>query len=150
MIKNLKNTHPKDIFPNVDFMEFVNCPVFVIHGTSDVEINMSHAKELLKKIKKPYEPFFVEQAGHNNIESDQRFRNNYFLKLRDFLKNLKILHASKSEQELLEYCRAREWDKNINHLYQGMIPQMICVNKINEENNNNNNNSNININDISI
>jgi dipeptidyl aminopeptidase/acylaminoacyl peptidase len=44
MIPNIEKTHYKDIFPNINEIEYVNCPVFIIHGTKDNDIKIDHAK----------------------------------------------------------------------------------------------------------
>ena len=31
-------------------------------------VRVSHGEELFRRLKQPYEPFFVEGGGHNNLE----------------------------------------------------------------------------------
>jgi len=42
----LKKTPFYDIFPNVDRIKDVCCPVFIMHGTEDEVIEIEHAKVL--------------------------------------------------------------------------------------------------------
>jgi len=44
---------PFDIFPNIDRIEFVECPVFLIHGEKDEIVPFEHCLMLEKKIKIP-------------------------------------------------------------------------------------------------
>lgn len=42
----LKSTPFYDIFPNVDRIKDVTCPVFIMHGTDDEVIDINHSKLL--------------------------------------------------------------------------------------------------------
>ena len=70
VVIEFKFTLPGDMFPNIDRIKQVTCPLLVIHGTKDEIVPIEHSKELFEKaasIKKM--AFFVEGAGHNDIES---------------------------------------------------------------------------------
>jgi pimeloyl-ACP methyl ester carboxylesterase len=58
---------PFDMFENIERIDKVKCPVFIIHGKQDEVVPFEHAQALLKKIKTPYGPLFIDYAGHNNI-----------------------------------------------------------------------------------
>eukprot|EP01080_Neovahlkampfia_damariscottae_P002878 gene2878-4721_t len=73
-----------DMFPNVERIERVESPVFVIHGKEDELI-----PTLSKKCKKSYKPLFIEYAGHNNI-MDIYSVERYLKKIYDFLKYLNV------------------------------------------------------------
>jgi len=56
-----------DMFENIDRIDKVKCPVFIIHGRQDEVVPFDHAETLSKKIQTPYPPLFIDYAGHNNI-----------------------------------------------------------------------------------
>jgi len=106
VIQNLTKTKWFDIFVNIDKVRMTSVPVFVIHGTQDQEIPVHHGIELSEAAKHPYEPWIVSGAGHNNIEL--HWRNEYFEKLRDFIRflqkdvaNLQYKHRETNSQQLI-------------------------------------------------
>jgi len=56
-----------DMFPNLDRISDIECPVFLIHGKKDEVVPYDHSLELYRKLKYPYSPLYVENAGHNDI-----------------------------------------------------------------------------------
>jgi len=74
-----------DIFANQDKIHKIHTPIFVIHGTNDEVINVSHGKYLHELIPKEYSypAWFVENAGHNNIE--ESYMEEYFRRLTGFM-----------------------------------------------------------------
>lgn len=64
-------TLPWDMFPNVDRISNVTMPVFVIHGTNDEIVPFWNGEQLFLACQPKYraKPYWVEGAGHNNIES---------------------------------------------------------------------------------
>ncbi|KAK2412788.1 hypothetical protein P8452_73094 [Trifolium repens] len=58
-----------DIFKNIDKIRYVNCPVFVIHGTEDEIVDYSHGKRLWELSKEKYDPLWVKGGGHCNLET---------------------------------------------------------------------------------
>lgn len=74
-------TMPGDLFPNVDRIGDVPCPVYIVHGTKDEIIPFWHAEELVKNCRKDvgYPPYYVENGGHNNLEivARQPFYDNF-------------------------------------------------------------------------
>lgn len=59
------------MFPNVDRIRHVNCPVFVIHGTRDEVVPFQNGEELFEAIPKryKYKPLWVPNGNHNSLES---------------------------------------------------------------------------------
>ncbi|XP_024516092.1 alpha/beta hydrolase domain-containing protein 17B-like [Selaginella moellendorffii] len=53
---------------NIDKIGQVNCPVLVIHGTSDDVVDCSHGKQLWDLCKEKYEPLWLKGGGHCNLE----------------------------------------------------------------------------------
>jgi len=86
VIRDVKKSHWFDIFPNIDNIKKVKAPVFVIHGKQDEEIPIHHGEGLFDASPNKYEPWYVDNAGHNNIEL--HWRQDYFAKLGAFVKSL--------------------------------------------------------------
>lgn len=82
VVFNLRWTLPFDKFPNIDRVPNIEAPVFIIHGRRDEIVPFYHAEELYEKSKNKYPPYFVEGAGHNNVE---KFAFDYLTKIRNFL-----------------------------------------------------------------
>lgn len=83
VIFKLRFTLPFDIFPNIDRMKKVECPVLIIHSIKDEIVPFYHGKELFKAAKNAFEPLFLDGTTHNNIDkvSDVVFNHiNMFLK----------------------------------------------------------------------
>ncbi|KAI7747944.1 hypothetical protein M8C21_030569, partial [Ambrosia artemisiifolia] len=64
----VKRTYWFDIYKNIDKISLVNCPVLVIHGTSDEVVDHSHGKQLWELCKNKYEPLWLTGGGHCNLE----------------------------------------------------------------------------------
>jgi len=85
-----------DIFPNIDRIVKVTCPVFIIHGTEDLEVPIHHGKNLFAAVpdKYKYKPWWVPNRGHNNVIIGNE--REYFRKLTDFLQNAhKLIETEK-------------------------------------------------------
>lgn len=122
MIPKLKKTHYRDFFPNVELIKFVRAPVFILHGTRDREIPVRHAELMIEQLQQHsnnslIEPWYVEGAGHNNIELDKQWRKEYFLRLRDFFQVVKLNSESKTPADLLRKNKSEPWDSSFNHIY---------------------------------
>jgi pimeloyl-ACP methyl ester carboxylesterase len=64
----VKRTYWFDIYKNIDKMPLVNCPVLIIHGTSDEVVDCSHGKQLWDLCKEKYEPLWLKGGSHCNLE----------------------------------------------------------------------------------
>ena len=82
VVFNLRWTLPWDKFPNIKRMPNIECPVFVIHGTRDEIVPFYHAEELHKASKHKYDPYYVDGAGHNNVE---KFAEDYLAQINKFI-----------------------------------------------------------------
>jgi fermentation-respiration switch protein FrsA (DUF1100 family) len=62
---------PGDRFCNADVVQHIKSPVLVIHGTNDEIVPFWHGQELLMAVDKKFrfKPYWVENAGHNNVEA---------------------------------------------------------------------------------
>jgi pimeloyl-ACP methyl ester carboxylesterase len=84
---NFRFTMVWDKFPNVDYAPFIRCPVFIVHGTQDEVVPFWHGEELFLALEQCWraKPFWVEGAGHNNIEALLRPSGAFVDKLIEFL-----------------------------------------------------------------
>ena len=70
VVLEFKYTLPGDMFPNIDRMSKIKCPLLIIHGTKDEIVPMQHSIQLFNACQSSLkQAFYVEGAGHNNIES---------------------------------------------------------------------------------
>lgn len=70
VIIDFRFTLPGDMFPNIDRIKRVKCPLLIIHGTRDEIVPITHAQDLYRAAGSAVKfELYVEGAGHNNIES---------------------------------------------------------------------------------
>jgi len=76
-----------DKFPNIDYAPHIKCPVFIVHGTQDEVVPFWHGQDLWLNLEQKWraKPFWVEGAGHNNIEALLRPSGAFVDKLIEFL-----------------------------------------------------------------
>mmetsp|Transcript_1045 Transcript_1045/g.3109 ORF Transcript_1045/g.3109 Transcript_1045/m.3109 type:complete len:349 (+) Transcript_1045:236-1282(+) len=72
-----------DPFNNLREVAKIDAPVFILHGTADEEIPWKHGEMLRDACKRPYAPYWVDGAGHNNLV--EAAGDAYFVRLREFL-----------------------------------------------------------------
>ncbi len=84
---NFRFTMVWDKFPNIDYAPSIRCPVFIVHGTQDEVVPFWHGEELFLALEQCWraKPFWVEGAGHNNIEALLRPSGAFVDKLIEFL-----------------------------------------------------------------
>ena len=85
VVFNLRWTLPFDKFPNIDRMPNIECPVFVIHGRRDEIVPFYHARELHNATQHKYPPYYVDGAGHNNVE---KFASDYLQRIKQFISHV--------------------------------------------------------------
>jgi len=73
-----------DIFPNIDRIRLVRCPVFIIHGEEDEQVDFAHGRALQDAVPEQFqtEPYWVKRAGHNDIV--ERNRSEFFRRLKRY------------------------------------------------------------------
>jgi len=88
VIHDVKATYWFDVFQNLSRIKNVRSPVFVIHGTHDAEVPFDHGLALYEACPEEhaYDPWWVKEAGHNDVETKHRAM--YFEQLAGFLKAL--------------------------------------------------------------
>ncbi|KAJ0972810.1 hypothetical protein J5N97_020769 [Dioscorea zingiberensis] len=64
----VKRSYWFDIYKNIDKIPLVNCPVLIIHGTSDEVVDCSHGKQLWEHCKEKYEPLWLKGGNHCDLE----------------------------------------------------------------------------------
>lgn len=82
VVFNLRWTLPFDKFPNIDRMPNIDCPVYIIHGKRDEIVPFYHAQELHRQTRHKYPPYYVDGAGHNNVE---KFATDYCQRINQFI-----------------------------------------------------------------
>ena len=70
VILDFRFTLPGDMFPNIDRVKDITCPLLIIHGTRDEIVPIQHSMELYNACgSRKKSNYFVDGAGHNNIET---------------------------------------------------------------------------------
>ncbi|KAK8502855.1 hypothetical protein V6N13_003328 [Hibiscus sabdariffa] len=64
----VKRAYWFDIYKNIDKIPLVNCPVLIIHGTSDEVVDCSHGKQRWDLCKEKYEPLWLKGGNHCDLE----------------------------------------------------------------------------------
>jgi len=79
-----------DIYPNIDRIKNVKCPVMIIHGRLDQEVEMSHGLDLHRAVARELqrEPWWVPDRGHNDITDGPGKLAEYVRRIRRFLISL--------------------------------------------------------------
>ena len=99
VVFNLRWTLPVDYFPNIDRMPNIECPVYIIHGKRDEIVPFYHAQELHKATKNKYPPYYVDGAGHNNVE---KFASDYLPRIKQFIAHVDSYIIEKNRVRALE------------------------------------------------
>lgn len=76
-----------DMMLNQQLIKRCSVPVLVIHGTDDIVVPFSHAK-ILARATCVWDHLWLHGAGHNNIDSEPRFRRELCAKIDHFLATL--------------------------------------------------------------
>mmetsp|Transcript_25140 Transcript_25140/g.24071 ORF Transcript_25140/g.24071 Transcript_25140/m.24071 type:complete len:234 (-) Transcript_25140:61-762(-) len=68
---NFRFTLPGDMFPNIDRIAGISCPLLIIHGTRDNVVPFWNSERLFLQAPICYRarPFWVDGGGHNNLET---------------------------------------------------------------------------------
>ncbi|XP_001347181.1 hypothetical protein (macronuclear) [Paramecium tetraurelia strain d4-2] len=116
----IKQTPFYDIFPNVDRIKDVTCPVFIMHGKEDEIIDLHHATLLSNNCQRLYEYWEVENIGHQGIDTNDEHRKNYFYKLRDFIKLIQQENQTIKELKQRNTASPKQFGQH-NHYYDNKI-----------------------------
>ena len=79
-----------DIFPNINRIKKVKCPVMIIHGVLDEEVHISHGKALYDAVPEALKrnPWWVRDRGHNDITDGRAKVIEYVQRLKSFFESL--------------------------------------------------------------
>lgn len=90
-----------DIYPNLERICKVRCPVLVMHGTEDAEVPVSHGKQLYEATPAHLrrEPWWVQGKGHNDIGDTQAEELEYMRRIRAFLESIDAACQQNGEAE---------------------------------------------------
>jgi abhydrolase domain-containing protein 17 len=63
-----------DMFPNIDRIQHITAPIFIIHGTKDEVVPFWNGEELWLVAPKKWRtrPLWIDGGGHNNLETFYR------------------------------------------------------------------------------
>lgn len=81
---------PFEKFDNLGKIANVNCPVLVIHGKQDATIPFHHGEALFAAAKEPKSSFWIDAAGHNNINIYSIAGEGYLSAIRNFAASLNV------------------------------------------------------------
>lgn len=76
-----------DIYPNIDRIKRVKCPVFILHGMLDEEVEVTHGIGLYEAVREEfrYDPWWIPDRGHNDICEGAGKMSEYIRKISAFL-----------------------------------------------------------------
>ena len=79
-----------DIYPNIDRVCKTKCPVMVIHGRLDEEVDISHGTSMHQAVPNhcKRDPWWVPDRGHNDITEGPGKLVEYVGRLRSFMESL--------------------------------------------------------------
>ncbi|XAR51939.1 hypothetical protein NMG60_11006750 [Bertholletia excelsa] len=98
----VKRSYWFDIYKNIDKIPHVNCPVLIIHGTSDEVVDCSHGKQLWELCKEKYEPLWLKGGNHCDLE----LYPEYIRHLKKFISTVeKSRHLSRKGTDQFEQSR---------------------------------------------
>jgi fermentation-respiration switch protein FrsA (DUF1100 family) len=78
-------TIPGDMFPNIDRIRNIKCPVLVLHSVKDDIVPFYHGKELYKASINKFDPLFIDGTTHNNMD---KLSEDVFYHINSFLNTL--------------------------------------------------------------
>lgn len=103
-----------DMFNNEKRARNIRCPTIIIHGKRDVVVPFWHAPRLLSSIPEEYrwKPMFVEDLGHNSIESKRRLL--YVNALTDFINGTRVMKEMNAPIHRDFRASAKDVQDNVN------------------------------------
>jgi len=89
-----------DIFPNIDRIKKTKCPVFIIHGVQDEEVDISHGHSLYEAVDPIFkrDHWWVPDRGHNDITEGPGKMAEYIRRLRAFIQSLDNADSSSADE----------------------------------------------------
>jgi len=68
LVQDVNRTLWFDIYPVVDLIKRIKIPVWILHGTDDQEVPISHGEGVYAACPNPWDHWFVAGGHHNNLE----------------------------------------------------------------------------------
>ena len=92
-------TLPGDMFPNIDRIKNVECPVCIVHSIKDEIVPFYHAREMYKNCKNKFPPLFIDGTSHNTID---KISDDVYKHMQKFFKHLDSNYEMKDSKEFYE------------------------------------------------
>ena len=92
-------TLPGDMFPNIDRIKNIKCPVCIVHSVKDEIVPFYHAKEMYAKSVNKFPPLFIDGTTHNSIDktSDDVYKH-----MQKFFKHIDPNYIIKDTKDFYE------------------------------------------------
>ena len=111
-----------DLFPNIDRVRDLTCPVYIIHGSNDAIVPFYHGQTLFDALPDESKtvPFWARGVGHNNIEMNMATA--YVKRLQQFVRQCDRLNypAQMSSQKQVKQQLQRQAN-SASHQPQGGV-----------------------------
>ena len=89
-------TLPGDMFPNIDRIQNIKCPVCIVHSVKDEIVPFYHARAMYEKSVNKFPPLFIDGTTHNNIDKNS---DDVFKHMQKFFKHIDSNYVMKDIQE---------------------------------------------------
>lgn len=99
VVFNSPSTLRFDMFANIDKISSIRAPVFSVHGMQDEVVPFEHGLELSRRAKFSLDPYWVRDAGHNNLETG-RFQSEVFARYISVLNEFRYWKAPDTSNDL--------------------------------------------------
>jgi len=85
------------MFPNLDRMKNIECPVCILHSIKDEIVPFEHGKELYEAAKNKFTPLFIDGTNHNNIDRIAEVYNH----INRFLKHIDVEYTMNISNDII-------------------------------------------------
>ena len=92
-------TLPGDMFPNIDRIKNIKCPVCIVHSIRDEIIPFYHAREMYRNSVNKFPPLFIDGTSHNNID---KIYDGVYTHMQKFLKHIDSNYVMKDINDFYE------------------------------------------------
>ena len=92
-------TLPGDMFPNIDRIKNVKCPVCIVHSIKDDIVPFYHAREMYKNCKKKFPPLYIDGTNHNTID---KYSDHVYQHMQKFFKHIDPEYEMKDFKEFYD------------------------------------------------
>jgi pimeloyl-ACP methyl ester carboxylesterase len=92
-------TLPGDMFPNIDRIKNVKCPVCIVHSIKDEIVPFYHARQMYKNCKNKFDPLFIDGTSHNSID---KVSDDVYKHMQKFFKHIDPNYEPKDPRSFYE------------------------------------------------